>query len=524
MDTPSEKTDFLYALSCRNFQLRTSKSNDLSKKYLIDCCRILDFGFKKGLINLQLKDYLYDNLILNNKQVFESLCKDSVYCSKISTPANLTPEILLNLFGITCSRAMVDMEMTYGTSDEFTSLLHKLCSLSNCKSNVLVSTSGDQIKKSQEASINLRTVNKDIQNPKAAPATGFCTARGVPLKRQKSVSDDRHKRRFVPPFADKQNPSTQLEREKSDLPKNVDPKLVDMIMSEIVEQGKLDWDEIAGLHNVKQALKEIVIWPLMRPDLFVGLRGPPKGLLLFGPPGTGKTLIGRCIASQSNSKFFSISASSLTSKWEGEGEKLVRTLFTVAANCAPSVIFVDEIDSLLTRRRESENEATRRIKTEFLVQMDGICTKSSDQPCNRVLLVGATNRPQELDEAARRRFTKRLYVPLPDSDARKAMIEQMMSGQRCSITNDQIKSIVMMTNGYSGADMSTLCSEAAMGPIRRLAMKDISQINCDQVEPVSYQDFENAVANVKASVSQLDLGSYKNWNVEFGSFQYSSEE
>ena len=122
-------------------------------------------------------------------------------------------------------------------------------------------------------------------------------------------------------------------------------------------------------------------------------------MLLFGPPGTGKTLIGKCIASQSGSTFFSISASSLTSKWIGEGEKMVRALFAVARVHQPSVVFIDEIDSLLSQRSESEHEASRRIKTEFLVQLDGATTEGEE----RILVVGATNRPQELDEAARRR-------------------------------------------------------------------------------------------------------------------------
>ena len=237
---------------------------------------------------------------------------------------------------------------------------------------------------------------------------------------------------------------------------------------------------IAGLGFAKKAVIELVVWPMKRPDLFTGLRALPKGrrhesrvvgprsmyltvckcvsvgLLLFGPPGTGKTLIGRAVASQCGATFFSISASSLTSKWVGhrppdmsavlvghvwshsgcliqvgEGEKMVRTLFAVAATrsvsiavaccgwwvvlthrgCGqPAVIFIDEVDSLLTARTENDNESSRRIKTEFLVQLDGAKTSAETQ----ILVIGATNRPQELDEAARRRFVKRLYVARSD--------------------------------------------------------------------------------------------------------------
>jgi len=183
--------------------------------------------------------------------------------------------------------------------------------------------------------------------------------------------------------------------------KNIDPKMIEMIENEIVDNSPgVSWDDIAGLEFAKSSVQEIVVWPLLRPDLFTGLRGPPKGLLLFGPPGTGKTLIGKTIATESNATFFSISASSLMSKWVGEGERMVRALFAVARVQSPSVIFIDEIDSLLSQRGSEEGEASRRVKTEFLVQMDGVGGSSEE----RMLLIGATNRPQELDEAARRRM------------------------------------------------------------------------------------------------------------------------
>jgi len=149
---------------------------------------------------------------------------------------------------------------------------------------------------------------------------------------------------------------------------------------------------------------------MLRPDIFTGLRAPPKGLLLFGPPGTGKTMLARAIASEGKATFFSISASSLTSKWVGEGEKMVRTLFAMANIKQPSIIFLDEIDSLLCSRAQGQLESSRRIKTEFFIQLDGTRTKEND----RVLVIGATNRPMELDDAVRRRFVKRLYIPLPN--------------------------------------------------------------------------------------------------------------
>ena len=294
--------------------------------------------------------------------------------------------------------------------------------------------------------------------------------------------------------------------------KGIDPKLVETIKNEIIHKvDSVTWDQIAGLQHAKQTIQEIVIWPMLRPDLFTGLCCPPKGLLLFGPPGTGKTMIGKCIASQSQATFFSISASSLTSKWVGEGEKLVRALFACARAMQPSVVFIDEIDSLLTQRTDGEFEASRRIKTEFLVQFDGTATASSD----RILIVGATNRPQELDEAARRRLVKRLYIPLPDLEARKAIIENLLLKQRHSLASADISEIGLKTDGYSGADVDNLCREAALGPIR--SIKDILQVSIDQVRPIDFSDFAKAMSQVRASVSSVDLQGYLDWNEKFGS-------
>ncbi|CAL1535521.1 unnamed protein product [Lymnaea stagnalis] len=291
--------------------------------------------------------------------------------------------------------------------------------------------------------------------------------------------------------------------------------MIELINNEIMDHGALiTWSDIAGLEFAKKTIKEIVVWPMLRPDIFVGLRGPPKGLLLFGPPGTGKTLIGKCIASQSKSTFFSISASSLTSKWVGEGEKMVRALFAVARCHQPAVVFIDEIDSLLSQRSDSEHESSRRIKTEFLVQLDGASTQSED----RLLVIGATNRPHEIDEAARRRFVKRLLIPLPEPVARRQIVTNLMAQQKNSLSETDIEAIVKQTDGYSGADMTNLCREAALGPIRSIPFEEMEIITPDQVRPIMYEDFEAALCQVRASVSSKDLQLYTEWNKTYGSF------
>eukprot|EP01091_Cochliopodium_minus_P010778 TRINITY_DN2937_c0_g1_i1.p1 TRINITY_DN2937_c0_g1~~TRINITY_DN2937_c0_g1_i1.p1 ORF type:complete len:725 (-),score=256.78 TRINITY_DN2937_c0_g1_i1:84-2207(-) len=291
-----------------------------------------------------------------------------------------------------------------------------------------------------------------------------------------------------------------------------DPKMLEMILNEIMDRGKrITWNDIAGLESAKKCIQEIVIWPMKRPDLFSGLRAPPKGILLFGPPGTGKTMIGKAIACEAEATFFNISPSVLTSKWVGEGEKMVRTLFVVARFMQPSVIFIDEIDSLLSQRGgDSEVESSRRMKNEFLVQLDG-CGVSSEE---RILLVGATNRPSELDEAARRRLTKRLYIPLPDPVSRRALLNNLLRGQEHDISEEDLTKIVEKTDGYSGSDITAVTKEAAMYPFRDVT--DILNVSKENVRPMMYQDFEKALQQVTSTVAVEELEGSISWEKKFG--------
>jgi len=297
--------------------------------------------------------------------------------------------------------------------------------------------------------------------------------------------------------------------------KNLDPQMVELIQNEMIDAqaNMVSWEDIAGLQHAKKTIYEAIIWPMQRPDIFTGLRGPPKGVLLFGPPGTGKTLIAKAIAAQCQTSFFSISSSSLTSKWVGEGEKMMRTLFAVARVHQPAVIFMDEIDSLLCKRTEGENDAARKIKTEFLVQFDGCGTAQDD----RILIIGATNRPQELDDAARRRFRKKLYIPLPDSEARLALFRNLLRKERHSLTQEQLVEISALTEGYSGSDCDNLCRDAALGPIRDLQNVDVANMDFSSVEPIGLKHLVQAMAQIKPSVSPGDLEEYVKYEQEFGS-------
>ncbi|XP_042065972.1 spastin-like [Salvia splendens] len=292
-----------------------------------------------------------------------------------------------------------------------------------------------------------------------------------------------------------------------------DAKLVEMINSVIVDRSpSVKWNDIAGLEMAKQALTEMVILPTKRRDLFTGLRKPAKGLLLFGPPGTGKTLLAKAVASESEATFFNVSASSLTSKWVGEGEKLVRTLFQVAISRQPSVIFIDEIDSIMSTRTENENEASRRLKSEFLVQFDGVASNSGDL----VTVIGATNKPQELDDAVLRRLVKRIYIPLPDANARRVLLKHKLKGQAFSLPDRDVERLVAETDGYSGSDLQALCEEAAMMPIRELGA-DILTVQANQVRKLKYGDFQKAMTVIKPSLQRSKWAELERWNREFGS-------
>eukprot|EP01006_Ploeotia_vitrea_P029662 TRINITY_DN62152_c0_g1_i1.p1 TRINITY_DN62152_c0_g1~~TRINITY_DN62152_c0_g1_i1.p1 ORF type:complete len:715 (-),score=84.52 TRINITY_DN62152_c0_g1_i1:1080-3224(-) len=301
--------------------------------------------------------------------------------------------------------------------------------------------------------------------------------------------------------------------------KNLDARLIETICNETLDTSpNVSFDDIAGLAFAKKRVEEVVVWPLLRPDVFTGLRAPPKGLLLFGPPGTGKTMIGKAIASMSASTFYNISSSSLMSKWIGDGEKLVRALFAVASVRQPSVIFIDEIDSLLTSRSEGENDAVRRVKTEFLVQFDGAGTNAED----RILVIGATNRPNELDNAALRRLSKRLLIPLPNESGRLQLLQNVLRKEVHEMSDEDLAETVRRSAGYSCSDMKLLCQEAALGPVRDLG--DIRTAISSNVRPIRLQDFLSAFKMVRPSVAEKDLDLYADWNKKYGSLDVGGGE
>jgi spastin len=250
------------------------------------------------------------------------------------------------------------------------------------------------------------------------------------------------------------------------------------------------WDDIQGLEDVKKVLKETIVLPTMRPDIFKGILSPAKGILLYGPPGNGKTLLAKAIASECQSTFFSCSAVTLTSKWMGESEKLVKALFALAYEREPAVIFIDEIDSIMGSRGGNEHESSRRLKTEFLVQFDGVNSNSD----KKVLVLAATNRPGDLDEACLRRLTRRIYMPLPDIGGRLALLQSRMKDVKHSFTEEDFSNFGEETRGYSMADLSVVVKEIAMMPIREMATDQLLQIkDMNDIRPVGVKDMAAAL-------------------------------
>jgi vacuolar protein-sorting-associated protein 4 len=308
----------------------------------------------------------------------------------------------------------------------------------------------------------------------------------------------------------------------------------------LLEKPNVHWNDLAGLNQAKETLIQTVFMPRTFPQLFKNGRKPWRGILLYGPPGTGKSFLAKACATElDGAAFFSLSAADLVSKWVGESAKLVAALFQKARSAKNSVTFIDEIDSLLSSDLEWDSESWRQAKTQFMVELDGV-GKSMDG----ILLLAATNKPWALESAIRRRFEKRIYVPLPEKAARLTLLGLKVNEMNLTLTNKDIGTIADWTEGYSGADLSTLCQDAGMaaasavqqaqyfternGLLYRCARGDPGAFQARAMDlsseqrkkvaphPVTINDFKAAVQRVRPSVDPSTLRQYEQWTAKFG--------
>ena len=300
----------------------------------------------------------------------------------------------------------------------------------------------------------------------------------------------------------------------SDMPDEL-KELALLIKREIIlENPNVSFKDIAGLEVPKSIIDEALLWPMKYPQFFTGILEPWKGILLFGPPGTGKTLLAKAVASEMHSTFFNISAATVVSKWRGDSEKLIKVLFDLARHYQPSTIFLDEIDSIMSSRggSQDEHEGSRRMKTELLIQLDGL-TKNEG-----VFLLAASNNPWDLDPALLRRLEKRVIVPLPDKKAREIIMRGFIPENRVKGINYETCSD--MLDGYSGSDIKLVCKEVLMTKTR----KAIDIIENDTTKkyfsldnfPILKEDFDEAVKKVRPAYA-YKMEQYERWMKEFGS-------
>ncbi|KAL1203094.1 ATPase family AAA domain-containing protein FIGL1 [Cardamine amara subsp. amara] len=295
----------------------------------------------------------------------------------------------------------------------------------------------------------------------------------------------------------------------------------DVIACDVINPDHIDveFGSIGGLETIKQALFELVILPLKRPELFAygKLLGPQKGVLLYGPPGTGKTMLAKAIAKESGAVFINVRVSNLMSKWFGDAQKLVAAVFSLAYKIQPAIIFIDEVDSFLGQRRSTDHEAMANMKTEFMALWDGFST----DPNARVMVLAATNRPSELDEAILRRLPQAFEIGMPDRRERAEILKVTLKGERVEPDID-FDHVARLCEGYTGSDIFELCKKAAYFPIREILEAERKGKPYSGPRPISQMDLEKVLATSKKT--QVAAGEYSMLSSQSSAWRGGSRE
>lgn len=260
----------------------------------------------------------------------------------------------------------------------------------------------------------------------------------------------------------------------------------------VPENISVSWDSIAGLDHVCQEIKESLVFPVCHRDMFSGsaLYQAPKGVLLYGPPGCGKTLIAKATAKEAGMRFINLDVAMLTDKWYGESQKLASAVFSLAVKIQPCIIFIDEIDSFLRARNSSDHEATAMMKTQFMMLWDGLNTESD----STVIVMGATNRPQDLDKAILRRMPAQFHIGLPSEDQRLKILQLILRQEKLS-RDVEYAQLARMTNGYSGSDLREMCRNASVYRIRKVMREKSKEMAAAAAAAAAASTSNGTVAN-----------------------------
>ncbi|XP_049876380.1 outer mitochondrial transmembrane helix translocase isoform X1 [Pectinophora gossypiella] len=310
-------------------------------------------------------------------------------------------------------------------------------------------------------------------------------------------------------------------RQSLQLDKLTDHEMIIASQLVVPDEINVNWKDIAGLDNLIQELRETVILPIQKRELFADSRltQPPKGVLLHGPPGCGKTLIAKATAKEANMSFINLDVSLLTDKWYGETQKLASAVFSLAVKLQPCIVFIDEIESFLRTRTQHDHEATAMMKTQFMSLWDGLIT---DPGCT-VIIMGATNRPQDLDKAIQRRMPATFHVPMPNETQRERILQLILRSEPVA-SDIEYKRLATATEGFSGSDLQELCRQAAVYRVRDLARDELAReqnetksVKSTKTSSESEDEFVDAVRPITMDDLRTSLAKLRESKIQCGS-------